>query len=65
MSIKRFAILPLALAVGAGTLLIFHIPHNTTFLKQPPQIKCCKNINEREPFISWDIISQSLFRTKV
>ncbi len=65
MPIKRSAILPLALAFGSGTLLVFNFPENNFPSKQLPPVKSCQNIKEREPFTSWDIFSPSMFRTKV
>lgn len=64
MPIKRSAILPLALALGSGTLLVFNFSGNIAPSKQLPPVKCCQYSKEREPFTAWDIFSQSMFRTK-
>ncbi len=51
----------ITLAIGSMTVLVFS---TNKIVPTEKKINCCKQVNQKELFVPWNIISQSLLFTK-
>ena len=64
MPIKKSALLLLALAISSVSLLVFSSDTPTPTAKGVPKVKCCQQLNKNEVISPWNILSQSMLRSK-
>ena len=51
----------IALAIGSMTALVFSA---NRIVPKERKINCCKRVNQKDLFVPWNIISQSLLFTR-
>jgi hypothetical protein len=61
MLLKKSALLLLALAASSVSLLVYSA---NKVIPADKKINCCKQLNQMELFVPWNIISQSMLITK-
>ena len=61
MLLKKSAMLLIALAVSSVSLLVYSA---NKIIPSDKKINCCKQLNQKELFVPWNIMSQSMLITK-
>jgi hypothetical protein len=61
MPLKKSAMLLLALAISSVSVLVFSA---NKIIPSGKRINCCKQVNQKELFVPWNIISHSLLLSK-